>query len=403
MLSVKDAQDRILQRISVLDALELSVTEAHGCVLAETVTAPEDLPASATADTDGFALRAEDTSPANATPVSLTVIGEANAGRPFAGRVAFGDAVRVAAGATLPDGSDAIVRKDDVAVVGSSMAIGRAVTAGLNVRPAGQDVARGDPVMQQGQRIRGMDVGVLAALGRSRVLVRPRPRVVTFSTAAAGGAPAGEGSLGRDPSSYAIAGMAREAGSEVTRGGTVAADADLLREKFQTYLPQADVFITCGGVSDGHESPVKAAVEKLGAVDVWPIGVRPEMSVAFGNVQGRSFFGLPAGPVGVILAFELFVRPALLKLAGRQTVRRPEVEAVLEDRFDHQLGREEFLRVRAWRDESGWRTKLSGRQGPSVVSTIAGANALAVLPADRGPVQSGERVRLVLLEPLEGW
>ena len=403
MLSVKEAQERILDRISVLDPLELSVTEAHGCVLAETVTAPEDLPSVATASVDGFAIRAEDTMNANSTPVSLTVIGEANLGRPFAGRAAFGEAVRVAAGASMPDGSNAIVRREDVAVVGSSMAIGRAVTAGTNVRPAGQDIARGDPVMQEGQRIRGMDVGVLAALGRSRVQVRPRPRVVTFSTPDHMGTQAGEGALARDPSAYAIAGMTREAGSEVTRGGVVPADPDVLREKFQSYLPQADVFITSGGISDAHESHVRTAVTRLGSVDVWSISTHPETSVAFGNVEGRALFGLPSNTVGVVLAFELFVRPALLKLAGRQTVRRPEVEAVLEDVYEHQMGRESYLRVRAWRDETGWRAKLSGRQGPSVVSTVAGANAFAVLPADKGSAQSGDRVRLILLEPLEGW
>jgi molybdopterin biosynthesis enzyme len=197
--------------------------------------------------------------------------------------------------------------------------------------------------------------------------------------------------------------MTREAGSEVTRGGTVPADADLLREKFQSFLPQADVFITTGGLTDAISSHVRAAVEKLGSVDVWPISVRPETQVAFGNVQGRSFFGLPSGPVEVILAFEMFVRPALLKLAGRQTVRRPEVEAAIEDGYDHQMGRETYLRVRAWRDDSGWRAKLSGRQGPSVVSTVAGANALAVIPADKGAVQPGDRARVILLEPLEGW
>lgn len=404
MLSVKEAQERILAQIKVLDALELSVTEAHGCVLAETVTAPEDLPPSATAATDGFALRSEDTASAESSPVSLTVIGEAHAGRPFAGRIAFGEAVRVFSGSKIPDGSDTIVRREDVAVVGSSMAIGRAVRPRVNVRPAGQDVAKGDPVMQEGQRIRGMDVGVLAALGRARVLVRPRPRVVTFSTSDDPAAAAiGESGISRDPSAYAMAGMIREAGSEATRGGVVSTDPDALREKFESYLPQADAFVTAGGISDTHASHVRTAVSKMGDVDLWQIAVRPDITIAVGNVQGRPFLGLPSGPVGVIMAFELFGRPALLKLAGRQTVRRPEVEAVFEDNFDHQMGRESYLRVRAWRDESGWRARLSGRQGPSVVAAVAGANALAVLPADRGPAQPGERVRLLLLEPLEGW
>lgn len=403
MLSVKEAQERILQRISVLDPLELSVTEAHGCVLAETVTAPEDLPQSQTASVDGFALRAEDTSQASATPVSLTIIGEASTTRPFAGRVAFGEAVRVSIAAPLPEGSDVIISRDDVAVVGSSMAIGRTLRTSENVRPAGEDVARGDPVMQEGQRVRGMDVGVLAALGRSRVLVRPRPRVVTFSTPDELGAQPPPGGMARDPNSFALAGMTREAGSEVTRGGLVAGDADALREKFQSFLPQADVFLTSGGISDDRESHVRAAVAKLGEVDLWTISARPALSVAFGAVQGRPFFGLPSSPVALVLAFELFVRPALLRLAGRKTVFRPEVEAVFDEPFEQRPGRETFLRVRAWRDEGGWRARLSGRQAPSVVSTVAAANALAVLPSDRGPVQSGDPVRLVLLEPLEGW
>jgi molybdopterin molybdotransferase len=305
----------------------------------------------------------------------------------------------------LPEGSDVIISRDDVAVVGSSMAIGRTLRSAENVRPAGEDVARGDPVMQEGQRVRGMDVGVLAALGRSRVLVRPRPRVVTFSTPdeLGAGVQPGPAGVARDPNSFALAGMAREAGSEVTRGGLVAADADVLAEKFQSFLPQADVFLTSGGISDERDSHVRTAAAKLGEGDIWNIALRPPTSIAFGVVQGRSFFGLPSTPVSVVLAFELFVRPALLRLAGRKTVHRPEVEASFDEAFEQPPGRETYLRVRAWRDEGGWRARLSGRQSPSVVSTVAAANALAVLASDRGPVQPGDRVRLILLEPLEGW
>jgi molybdopterin molybdotransferase len=142
MLSVKEAQERILERISPLDALELSVGDSHGCVLAETVTSPEDIPAYSTAAIDGFALRSDDTAAAAQTPRSLTVVGDASGGRPFAGRVAHGEAVRVVSGSAIPEGADSVVRAKDVAVVGSSMAIGRAVSPGENVRPAGEDIAR---------------------------------------------------------------------------------------------------------------------------------------------------------------------------------------------------------------------------------------------------------------------
>lgn len=405
MLSAKEAQERILERIPVLDPLELSVSDAHGCVLAETVAAPEDLPAFTTAAVDGFALRSEDTATATTTPRSLTIIGEAAGGRPFAGRVAHGEAVRVSSGAAIPEGADAIVRTGDVAVVGSSMAIGRSMARGENVRPAGEDIARGELVMREGQRVRGMDVGVLAALGRARVLVRPRPRVVAFSTGDElrdPGHPMGPG-LVRDSNSFTLSGMAREAGSETTRAGIVADDPDVLREKFQSFLPQADVFITTGGVAEGSDDHVRDVVSKLGRVDLWQVSVNPGAAIAFGEVEGRPFFGLPGNPVAVVVAFELFVRPALLKMSGRKTVYRPEVEATVEDAWRKEGGGETYLRVRAWRDEGGWSAQLAGKQGENIVSSVSGANAFAVLGSDRASLTPGDTVRLLLLEPLEGW
>lgn len=405
MLSAKEAQERILERISPLDALELSVSDAHGCVLAETVTAPEDLPAYATAAVDGFALRSEDTAGAATTPRSLTIIGEAAGGRPFAGRVAHGEGVRVASGAAIPEGADAIVRAGDVAVVGSSMAIGRALGSGENVRPAGEDIARGESVMREGQRVRGMDTGVLAAIGRARVLVRPRPRLVAFSTGDElrdPGQPLGPG-LVRDSNSFTLAGMAREAGSEPTRAGIVADDPDVLREKFQSFLPQADLFITTGGVAEGEDDHVRDVVSKLGRVDLWQVSARPGGAIAFGEIEGRPFFGLPGNPVAVVVAFELFVRPVLLKMSGRKTLYRPEVEATIEDGWRKDGSGEAYLRVRAWREDGGWAAQLAGKQGQNIVSSVSGANALAVVEPQRSSLAPGETVRLLLLEPLEGW
>lgn len=405
MPSAKEAQARILERISALDAFELAVSDAHGCVVAETVTAPEDLPAFTTAAIDGFALRADDTATASSTPRSLTIVGEAAGGRPFAGRVAHGECVRITAGGAIPEGADAIVATGDVAVVGSSMAIGRALSPGEQVRPAGEDLARGEAVIRDGQRIRGMDVGVLAALGRPRVLVRPRPRVVAFSVGDElrdPGQPLGPG-LVRDSNSFALAGMAREAGSEPTRAGIVGDDADVLREKFQSFLPQADVFVTTGGVGTGDDDRVRDVVAKLGEVELHQVTMTPGGHVAFGSIEGRPFFGLPGNSVAVVVAFELFVRPALLKMAGRQTLHRPEVDGIMEDSFAKERGGEAYLRVRAWRDDSGWRARLSGKQGPNIVSSVAGANAFAIVPSERTSVTSGDPVRLMLLEPLEGW
>jgi molybdopterin molybdotransferase len=405
MLSSREVQERILERISPLDALELPITEAHGCVLAETVAAPEDLPPFATAAADGFALRAEDTAAAGSNPVSMTIVGEAAGGRPFAGAVARGEAVRISAGAAIPDGADAVALPDAVAVVGSSMAIGRAVGGGDNIRPAGEDIREGEAVMEEGQRIRGMDVGVLAALGRPRVLVRPRPRVVAVATGdelREPSQPLGPG-LVRDSNSFTVAGMAREAGAEPTRAGIVGDDTAALREKFQSFLPQADVFITMGGITSTEKTFVREVFSKMGDVDFWPVAVRPGSTIAFGTIEGRPVFALPGNPVAVVVAFELFVRPALLKIAGRKTIFRPTVDALVEDGFRSEPGRESYVRVRAWRDEGGWRARMAGKQGPNIVSSVAGANAFALVGSDRSDVGAGDTVPLLLLEPLEGW
>lgn len=405
MITVNEAREKILQRINVLDPLELTLSESHGCVLAETVTAPEDLPAFPSSGMDGYALRSADTAGAASTPVSLTVIGEAAAGTPFAGRLSPGEAVRIMTGGAVPEGTDAVIPQEDVAVVGSSLAIGRIVAAGDHIRPAGEDVARGEAVLQEGQRLRGMDIGALAALGRTRVLIRPRPRTVVFSTGdelREPGQPLGPGLI-RDSNSFTLNGMTREAGSEPVRAGIVADDPAALKETILSYLPQADVFLTSGGVSVGDHDHVRGVLESLGTVEFWQVAVKPGKPLAFGFIEGRPFFGLPGNPVAVAVTFELFVRPALLKMAGRRTLVRPEVMGSLQDPFRQRPGRETYLRVRAWREADGWKARLTGRQGSNIVSSVAKANALAVIPPEASEMPAGSNVRLVLLEPLEGW
>jgi len=405
MLKVEEARERILAKVAPLEALELPVTEAHGCVLAEVVTAPEDLPSFASSAMDGFALRAEDTLRASTNPVSLTIVGEAAAGKPFPGRVAFGEAARIFTGAAIPEGADAIVKQEDVAVVGSSLAIGKPASPGEHIRPSGEDVKRGETVFGEGQRLRGMDVGVLAALGRQRVSVRPRPRVVVMSTGdelKEPGQPLLPGEI-RDSNSFAIRGMARECGATPSAGGIVRDDPNALREKIQAYLPQADAFIVSGGVSVGDHDHVRSVLGQLGEVDFWQVAVKPGKPLAFGFIEGRPFFGLPGNPVSATVTFELFVRPALMRMCGRRTLFRPEVEARFEDTIRQAPGRETYLRARAWRDGEGWHARLAGGQGSNLVTSVAKANAFAVIPADRDALTPGDVIRLILLEPLEGW
>ena len=220
--------------------------------------------------------------------------------------------------------------------------------------------------MQEGQRVRGMDVGVLAALGRSRVLVRPRPRVVTFSAGehlAEPGQTMGEAAV-RESNSFSLSSMAREAGAESTRAGVIPVDAEVIKDKFQTYLPQADVFVTSGGLTGARSGPRRPPTASARSTSGRSRAVRTS-AIGYGTIQKRPLFALPENPVAAVLAFELMVRPALLKMGGRRTLHAARGRrGASRTPTSSAPGRETYLRVRAWRDDSGWRARLAGRQGP---------------------------------------
>lgn len=405
MLTVDEARDKILAAIGPLDPIELPLSEVAGCVTASDVIATEDLPTFPSSAMDGFAVRSSDTASAHTAPLGLSVVGESAAGRPFDGRVASGEAVRIFTGAAIPEGADAVIPQEDVAAVGSSVAIGRPVQPGTFVRPAGQDVRVGETVIGAGRRLRGMDVGVCAALGRTRVEVHPRPRVLVLSNGdelREPGVPLTPG-LVRDSNSYALSGMVREAGLDAVRLGIVGDSPNLLREKITHHLPQADCFLISGGVSVGDHDHVREVVEQMGSIEFWKVAVKPGKPIAFGLIDGRPFFGLPGNPASAVVTFELFVRPALLRMAGRRVIRRPETPAILEDAAPGDKARETWLRVSARRTSDGFRAVLAGGQGSNLVGSIARCNALACIPAGTEAVRAGDQVRLMLLDSSEDW
>lgn len=404
LLSVDEAREKIVNSLTPLEPLELPIAEAQGCVLADAVLAPEDVPPFPSSAIDGFALRASDTAAASSSPVGLTVVGEASTTGAYAGRLAAGEAVRIVAGASIPEGADTVVTPDDVAVVGSSLAVGKPIPPGMHVNAAGGDVRAGTALLDAGQRIRGMDLGVLSALGMTRARVHPKPRAVVFSTGdelVDPGAVSKPGQV-RDSNSYMLCGMVREAGGSPVRVGIVPEDPDKLRELFLSYLPQADLFLTTGGVG-ASRNHVPTVVQQLGSLDFWQVNVKPGKSLAFGNVSGRPIFGLPTNPAAAAISFELFVRSAILRMGGRRMLRRPEVVAFAHSPLINNSGCEMFIRVRTWRDEVGWRAAPVGPQDASPVSATGRTNALAAIPGDVETIPAGGEVRLILLEPLEGW
>src|SRR5437588_527077 len=236
------------------------------------------------------------------------------------------------------------------------------VSPGKHVRPAGEDATPGDLLVPAGRRLGAPELGVLAAAGHARMLVHPRPRVVVISTGDELIDPGQFPQFGevRDSNAYTIFGAVRETGARPYLAGIVRDDVDAFREAIVSQLVQADAFISSGGVSVGEHDVVKRAFFKRGDVRFTRVAMQPGMPQAFGRIEGKPYFGLPGNPVSVFVSFEMFVRPALMKMAGRRDLHRPEVTAVLDTDVEGPKGKTAFARVRVSRTEEGWRASSAG-------------------------------------------
>jgi molybdopterin molybdotransferase len=402
--SVEDARQALLEKITPLQPLELPLTEAYGCVLARDVVADADIPAFASSAMDGFAVRSSDVLGATATaPVELRIAGRALIGRRPEGTVGGGEAMRIATGAPIPAGADTIVPVESCELVGDVVRVLAASPEGKHVRPAGEDVRAGDPLVPAGRRLQAPELGLLATSGLSHPLVRPRARVVVLSTGDELIPPTQAPEFGqiRDSNAYTLFAALREAGAVPMLAGIVHDDVDLLKETVLSHTLQADAFVSSGGVSVGERDVVKAAFFQRGDIDFYKVAMQPGMPQGFGHIEGKPYFGLPGNPVSVFVSFEVFIRPALMKMMGRRNLFRPEITARLEGDVTGPRGKTQFARVRVKRTRDGWTAKPTGGRGSNLISTVARANGLAVVPAGTESARSGEDVRVMLFRSME--
>jgi molybdopterin molybdotransferase len=353
---------------------------------------------------DGFAVRAADVEQASMEhPVDLRVVGEAFAGRPATTTVGGGEAIRIATGAPVPAGADAVVQVELTVSGAGTVSILQAVPEATNVRPAGQDAQEGSLLIPAGRRVSAAELGLLAASGRSGALVYPRARVVVLSTGdelVEPGRVAGFGQI-RDSNSFTLFGALRDVGTSAYLGGIVRDDADALKEEVLGLSGRADCFISSGGVSVGEKDVVKMAFFRRGEIDFYRVAMQPGMPQAFGMVDDTPYFGLPGNPVSVFVSFEVFIRPALLKMMGRRDIFRPEIWATLDTEVSGPRDRMTFARVRVWREHGQWKASSTGPSGSNLLSTVSRANGLAVIPVGQDRAEPGSRVRVMLFRALE--
>ena len=392
MISVREGQEHILARLAVPVPPEvLPVTRALARVLAGDVEAPFDVPPADNSAVDGYAVGSADIPRAGTR--ELDVVGDLAAGAVFDGPLGAGQALRIMTGAPMPAGADTVYPQELVERAGERVRVGL-IDKGVNVRMRGEDVEAGGIVIERGTVLRPQEIGLITSLGIWQVSVHRRPRVALLSTGdevVEPGTPRRPGQI-YDANRFTLRGSVEQCGGDVLDLGIVPDVRDELSARLREAAAMADVVLTSGGVSVGVYDLVKEVLAELGTIDFWQVAMQPGRPLAFGRIGDTTFFGLPGNPVASLLAFMLFVRPALWKLGGRRRLFPPTWQARTLEPLRKRAGRREFKRgVLAYHD-GGWQVRTTGPQGSGILSSMVAGNCLIVLEEERGDVAAGEPV-----------
>jgi molybdopterin molybdotransferase len=400
LVEIEEARTLVLERASALGAEPIPLGEARGRVLAEDVSATEPVPAFDNSAMDGFAVRAADTRGAGPdSPVVLRIADESRAGSPASTGLGVGDAIRISTGAMLPEGADAVVRVEDTRALDGRVEVLAAAEQGRDVRHVGEDVKPGALVISGGTALGPAELGVLASLGRAQVACARRPRVAVITTGdelQEPDEPLRPGGI-RNTNAYAIPSLVEGSGGEVGLLERVGDDALSTREAIGQALGH-DVVVVCGGVSVGEHDHVRSALAELGAEQVfWGLALRPGKPTWFGIAPaGDVVFGLPGNPVSAVVTFLLLVRPAVRALLGAAP-DGDRTTAVLDEDYAKRPGRAHAIRCRLELRADGWHARPTGEQGSHILTSMLGADALALIPTASDGVRAGGLVEIELL------
>jgi len=420
MISVEQALEKILAYVDILEEEEKPILDCLGQVLAEDIYSGIDVPPLDNSAMDGYAVQSRDTRNASSeSPQFLSVIGMVAAGSISEREVTPGTAIRIMTGAPIPKGADSVVKFEDTdellrrastidQQLPTEIGILCEAKAGLNIRRAGEDITKGSIVLSKGVVIRPSEIGVLASLGHSKVIVIRRPVIAILATGdelVEINQPLPQGKI-YNSNTYSMAALVlRYGGIPKILGIALDSEDSLvakLRQGFET-----DMLITTGGVSKGDYDVVKDILAKEGEITFWTVRVKPGKPLAFGTIRGDSkagivrnipHLGLPGNPVSSMVTFELFVRPSILKMMGKKNLAKPTVEAVLENSIVNRDGRRVLARAVVRERDGRYFARLTGPQGSGILTSMSSANGLVIVPEDKEKVAAGDMVQVMMLD-----
>jgi molybdopterin molybdotransferase len=423
LIPVEEALNLILAKITPVEAELVPLRQSFNRVLAQAVAAQADVPPFANSAMDGYAVIAADCQDASKeTPVRLNVIDNIPAGATPARPLSPRTAVRIMTGAPIPEGADAVVRFEETSEYISArqeqradeVLIYQAVAAGDNVRPAGEDIKAGQVILEAGRRLRPQDVGVLAAMGQAQVTVYRRPRVAILATGdelVDVDQPLEPGKI-RNSNEYTQAALVEKYGGEAIMLGIARDTVEDLTAKIREGLAQnVDLFLTSAGVSIGDFDMVKTVLAAEGEMQFWQVAIKPGKPLAFGALDrpdktGRladavPLIGLPGNPVAAMVAFEVFARPAILKLAGQHSYAKTSVRACIDEEITNS-GRRHYMRALVYLEPDGYHVTTRGSgvqvQGSGILTSMVWANGLVVVPENVTYLPAGATVEVWILD-----
>lgn len=400
MVSYEEALKIVLENCEKMAPKKVRLEESFGLVLSEDILSPVDIPPFDNSAMDGFAVRADDTVEASSEkPISLKIIQDLKAGTLPNLIVGKGEAMRIMTGAPIPRGADAVIRKEYTVLKDDKVLIQKPVKKGTDIRLKGEDIRAGELVLKEGEVISEGEIGILASLGIGLVPVYPPPLVAILTTGDELVDVWEELTPGkiRDANTYTLLSQVRKAGAIPRIFPRIPDKKEEIRKALEE-AQKCDALLTTGGVSMGEYDFVKEVLEEMGAkLHFWKVKQRPGHPLAFWTLKGKPVFGIPGNPAASIICFEEYVRPALRKMMGFSKLFRPEAIARIGvDYFKESKGRLQFLRVKLDFKEALW-AYPSGAQGSAILTSMAAADAIGIIPEDTDGLKRGDEIRVHLI------